>query len=122
MKKLTDTHREHWLRSDAIADARDRAEMRGEVEDIALRFRHRIEPAAAIVNDDDDLTFAAAVLDRLARALLQVDLPACFLQEGHTEHLPSQLIDIFLFHDIYAEPAAPAESSPFFGWVRFSRP
>ena len=38
MKKLTDTHREHWLRSDAIADARDRAEMRGESYAIVERW------------------------------------------------------------------------------------
>jgi len=49
------------------------AEVLGEREHIAFGQREGIEPAAAGVDNDHDLAIPAAVLHRLAGALLQVD-------------------------------------------------
>ena len=50
--------------------------MLDEVEDVALRLAERVPPAAAVVADDQDLAFSAAIFQRTPRALSDVELPA----------------------------------------------
>ena len=78
-------------------DKADTIEMLDEIEDIALVVAERIEPALAIVDDDDDLGITT-IFHRLAGALLQVERKPRPLQHGAAWHFRPQFFEIFFFH------------------------
>src|SRR5947209_7623566 len=85
--------------------------MLGERKHVPLRCRERIEPAATIV-DDDDNSLVTAILDRPAGALLDIDLPPISLEQGRTADLFSQRFDFSFVHMPMPGPAA-GEARPF---------
>jgi hypothetical protein len=90
------------------------AEVLGERKHVPLCRRKWIEPAATVVDDDDDPA-VTAILDRPAGALLDVDLPPILLKQGRTADLFAQLFD-FSFVHIPAPGSPQAMPDPFFGW------
>ena len=90
------------------------AEMFGERKHVPLCRRQRIEPAATVVDDDDDPA-VAAILDRPAGAFLDVDFPAFFLEQGRAADLFAQPFDFSFVH--MPAPGSPqATPGPFLGW------
>ncbi|MGY3413032.1 hypothetical protein ACVWZV_009198 [Bradyrhizobium sp. GM5.1] len=85
--------------------------MFGERKYVPFRRRQRVEPAAAFVDNDDDIA-VAAILDRASGAFLHVDLPAVFLQQGRAANLLAQLFDVPLIH--LSAPDSRRRVRPFF--------
>ncbi|MGY4427812.1 hypothetical protein ACVWWO_000289 [Bradyrhizobium sp. F1.13.1] len=78
--------------------------MLGEQKHVPLRRREGIEPAATLVDDDDDVG-VAAILDRTAGTFLEIDLPAVFLQQGCAANVFAQLFDFSLVHCLHRRRA-----------------
>ena len=73
------------------------AEVFGKRKHVPFRRRQGIEPAAAFVNDDDDVAVATK-FDRAPGAFLEIDLPAAFLQQSRAANLFAQLFNLSLVH------------------------
>ena len=102
---------------------REAVKMFDQTEDVPLGLRQWIEPAFALVNDDDDVV-ATAVFDRLAGAFLQIDGKAGGFQDGPTIHFLSQLCQFGFFHSLSALRAVLCpglRSLTFRGWTRRPR-
>ena len=56
------------------------AEMFRQTKNVALGVRERVEPAAATVNDNDNLARVPAIFDCAPRTLLVVEFPAGLFQ------------------------------------------
>jgi hypothetical protein len=89
-------------------------EMLGEIEDVALLRRERIEPATPLVDYDDDFAVAAPEFHGAAGALLQIDLPAGGLEDDRAGHLLAQIVDFMLLHPS-TRGTLQARARPFFG-------
>src|SRR5258707_10865518 len=101
--------------SDTIARVGEAAgtEVLGERKHVPFCGRQRIEPAAAVMDDNDDLA-VASIFDRTTGAFLDVDFPALFFEQGCAADLFAQPFDFFLVH-LPAPNSPQATSGPFFG-------
>ena len=90
------------------------AEMFGKRKHVPFRGRQGIEPAAAFVDDDDDIA-VTAILDRASGTFLDVDLPAIFFQQGRATDLLAQFFD-FSFVHLSAPDSRGRVSAPFLRW------
>src|SRR6202011_4074599 len=91
-------------------------EVLGERKHVPFCGRQRIEPTAAIMDNNHDLA-VASIFERAAGAFLDVDFPAFFFEQGRAADLFAQPFDFFLVHLL--SPGSPqATSGPFLGWSR----
>ena len=76
------------------------AEVFGKRKHVPFSRRQGIEPATALVDNDDDIG-VAAVLDRTPGTFFEVDLPAVFLQQSCAANFFAQLLDCSLVHCLH---------------------
>lgn len=95
-------------RRDALEDLDEghAIEMLDQAEDVALGLGQGIEPAPALMDDDND-GLAAAIFDRLASAFREIDRESSLFEHRSTQHAIPQLFQFSSFHVLVGAPWRP---------------